>query len=280
MPGTEKAPQDRFIDANGLRLHYLDWGGSGDAVILLHGLSGNAHGFDYMAPTLAEQHHVLSVDMRGHGDSQWSTSYWPEDYIVDIKSLVDQLQLAPFHLLGHSLGSMVSQAYAGAHGKDLKSLMLLDAGPEISDERSGVTAQQSQVPQRNSFRNMEAAIAATMEGSPGSSKESIERRLRYALRENWVGRLVWKHDRELTWLRGAAGLKMRPRLWAALATVRCPTLIVRGETSDILSKGIVARMLETVPHAKSVEIKGVGHNLGDNPADTMGAVQSFLGSVG
>ena len=62
---------DKFIDANGLRLHYLDYGNDGAPwVVCVHGLTGNAHNFDALAPHLAAKYHVISVDVRGRGDSQ------------------------------------------------------------------------------------------------------------------------------------------------------------------------------------------------------------------
>lgn len=62
----------KFIDLNGLKLHYLDHGSDGRPhLLLLHGLNGNAHAFDLVAPNLTASHHVLALDLRGHGDSQW-----------------------------------------------------------------------------------------------------------------------------------------------------------------------------------------------------------------
>ncbi len=63
-------PESKFIAVNGLRLHYLDFGGAGKPTLLcLHGLNGNAHAFDHIAWNLATSHHVLALDLRGHGDS-------------------------------------------------------------------------------------------------------------------------------------------------------------------------------------------------------------------
>src|SRR6266853_1910862 len=90
------APIDRFVTGNGLRLHYLEWGAATKpSMILLHGIARHAHTFDHIASDFARDHHVLAVDMRGHGDSDWSPegAYLVEDYVKDIEGLVRQLGL-------------------------------------------------------------------------------------------------------------------------------------------------------------------------------------------
>ena len=69
---TTKAT-DRYVRVGDLNLHYLEWGEAGaPPVIMVHGLSGNAHNFDNLAPHLASRYHVISVDVRGRGDSDWA----------------------------------------------------------------------------------------------------------------------------------------------------------------------------------------------------------------
>jgi len=101
------SPTDRFVTVNGLRLHYLEWGTANrPSMILLHGIARHAHTFDHIAPDFARDHHVLAVDMRGHGDSDWSPAgaYLVEDYVKDIEELVRQLGLRRVTLLGNSTG--------------------------------------------------------------------------------------------------------------------------------------------------------------------------------
>src|SRR4026208_19402 len=95
VPAAQTSPgpaqyTDRYATVNGLRLHYLDWGaGAKPAMILLHGIARHAHMFDHIAPDLARDYHVLAIDMRGHGDSDWSPdgAYLVEDYVKDIEGL-------------------------------------------------------------------------------------------------------------------------------------------------------------------------------------------------
>src|ERR1043165_7781989 len=81
-----QSPEDRFVTVDGLRIHYLDWGGEGkQPLILLHGIGRVAHTFDHLAPHFSSNYHVMAVDMRGHGDSGWDPKggYLVEDYVKD-----------------------------------------------------------------------------------------------------------------------------------------------------------------------------------------------------
>src|SRR3954470_5605496 len=93
---AQPAYQDRFVTVNGIRLHYLDWGSPDKPpFIMLHGISRVAHQFDHLAPAFALNHHVIAIDMRGHGDSGWSPegAYVVEDYVKDLEAFVEKLNL-------------------------------------------------------------------------------------------------------------------------------------------------------------------------------------------
>jgi pimeloyl-ACP methyl ester carboxylesterase len=83
--------QDVLVIANGLKLHYLDWGNP-DAVpiVLLHGLCGNANYREFFACNVANEHRLLAIDQRGHGDSDWAENYGPRDYVLDLEAFIDQ----------------------------------------------------------------------------------------------------------------------------------------------------------------------------------------------
>ena len=111
-------PAVRYATVNGLRLRYLEWGTPGRRpLLLLHGIARHAHTFDHLAPHFASDHHVIAVDMRGHGDSAWDpkAEYLVEDYHRDIEALVAQLGLRGIVLWGNSTGGRVVQVFAGSH---------------------------------------------------------------------------------------------------------------------------------------------------------------------
>src|SRR4029079_80790 len=131
--GTATAFTDRFVTVNGLRLHYLDWGAATQPpLILLHGIARHAHTFDHLAADLSRDHHVIALDMRGHGDSAWSPegAYLVEDYVKDLEGLVAQLGLRRLTMLGNSTGGRVVQVFAGMHPELVDRLIVEDVGPE------------------------------------------------------------------------------------------------------------------------------------------------------
>src|SRR5688500_13160032 len=107
-------PADRFVTVNGLRLHYLDWGGTGRPLILVHGLDRHAHTFDHIAPHFRSRFRVIAVDMRGHGESAWDPDarYTVDDYVRGVEGVVDQLQLHAIAIRRTSTDGRVAQVAA------------------------------------------------------------------------------------------------------------------------------------------------------------------------
>ena len=276
MPSSP--PNDEFVQVNGLRLHYLDWRGDSDRVVLMvHGGTGNAHDWDGLAQELREDYHILSLDQRGHGDSDWSTEgYWPRQLAEDLTGFVEALGLPPFDLISQSMGVWTSIAYAGDQWKMLRHLVLTDFGPEVGREsareiRSNITDRPL------GFRSSEEAVAWLEKAYPTRPRALLERRVQYGMRLNWADRLVWKHDPEFTWITGSAGLKATPYLWEQLARIQCPLLVLRGERSTILTPEIRDRMLAAVPHAQSAEVPGSWHFLYDeSPEEFTRLARGFL----
>ncbi|MEO8681108.1 MAG: CocE/NonD family hydrolase, partial [Vicinamibacterales bacterium] len=127
------AAEDKFVTVNGLRLHYLDWGGAGKPpLVMLHGIARHAHTFDHIAADLSRDYHVIAVDLRGHGDSAWSPegAYLVEDYVKDLEAMVAQLRLKNLTLLGNSTGGRVAQVFAGMHPELVSAVVVEDVGPE------------------------------------------------------------------------------------------------------------------------------------------------------
>jgi pimeloyl-ACP methyl ester carboxylesterase len=128
---------DKFVNANGLRLHYIDYGNDGAPwVVCVHGLTANAHSFDALAPYLTAKYHVIAVDVRGRGDSQWGppTEYLPQNYVTDLARMLEQLGVARVSLIGTSMGGIISMMYAGGWPERVERLVLNDIGCEVDPE--------------------------------------------------------------------------------------------------------------------------------------------------
>lgn len=273
-------PKSRFVRVNGLRMHYLDWGGRDRPVlVLVHGLTSNAYTWEPFVRdgyVSTKDYRVIAVDQRGHGDTDHARDYSIQRFAEDYHAFAEKLGLGQYDLLGHSLGARHAMAYAGDHWQALRHLVLVDFGPEM--ERTGATQVRGSTTQRpTAFRNLDEAVEFMREANPGRSDEQLRHNAEHALRENYAGRLVWKHDAELAWISGSFGLKEVPYLWEQVGKIRCPTLIVRGADSNILGKGVMARMLEVMPSARAVEIPGAGHGVPqDQPQAFWRAVNEFL----
>ena len=126
--------QSRFFSANGLKLHYLDFGNpSKPPLVCIHGLSGNAHNFDALASYLSDDYHVMSVDVRGRGDSDWGPpgEYTAPVYVNDLALMLDALELDRVTLIGTSMGGIVAMIFAGGYPDRVERLVLNDVGPEV-----------------------------------------------------------------------------------------------------------------------------------------------------
>jgi esterase len=273
--------RDHYVTVNGNHLHYLDWGGSAERVLLLvHGLTSNAHAW---TPCIEDgyvsrkDYRILCLDQRGHGDSEHARDYSVHSFASDLHEFAVALGLEGYDLAGHSLGARHAMAYAGDHWRSLRKLVLIDFGPQMA--RAGAVEVKSRVTERpQGFSTMEKAIAFLKEAAPDRNEDDLRRTARYGFRLNFANRYVWKHDPELQWISGAFGVTEVPHLWKQVEKINCPTLIVRGETSNVLDQETVNRMLDVMPAATAVEIPGAGHAVPqDRPKEFWAAVNGFLG---
>ena len=273
------APADCFVEVNGLRLHYLDWGGPSDHVLLLlHGITGNCHAWDDFAAHVSGDFRVLALDQRGHGASEHAPEGYPVTaFASDIVEFQRVLGFGPFDLVGASLGGRNAMPYAAEHSASLRHLVLVDAGPEL--EPAGARTVMSGIGAERplAFRSRDEAGEYFRLRNPNTSPRQVERSIDYGLRLNWAKKLVWRHDPELLWITGSAGAREIPLLWESCGRISCPTLILRGEDSDVLGPTIMERMLAVMPSATAVEVPGAGHSiLIDQPDRFERAVRAFL----
>ena len=196
--GIEKKPKGRFVEVNGLKLHYLDWGDEGQrAHVLLHGITGNAHNWDYLAPNWSEGGRVLALDQRGHGESERATEGYPvQAFASDLYAFARKLDTVPFDATGHSLGSRNLIAFAGDHSDMLSHLVFSDCGPELP--RPGARNNNRRIGSRPAFfRTWQEAQTWYKETNSAWPIEHTVQVMRHALRENYAGKWVWTHDLDL-----------------------------------------------------------------------------------
>ena len=272
-------PKDRFVQVNGLRLHYLDWGGPGaQSLFLLHGISSNAHAWDHFADSLCDRFHIVAPDQRGHGDTDWATDGYDRDrYVEDFARFVEGLGARRFVLLGHSMGGSVAVAYAARYPQEVERLVIVDIGPEVDPAGLRRMGEQRRDPVEE-FESVEEVYRLMRSQDPVPPDDMLRHRARFALKRHPNGKWTWKYDKALRLPREPDRPGLGGDMWERLTDLRCPTLVVRGERSDILSRETAQGMVAVVPQGSLVEVPGAGHRVPlDNRPGFERAVRQFLG---
>ncbi|MFF2654944.1 alpha/beta fold hydrolase [Streptomyces sp. NPDC058045] len=275
---------DRFTTLNGLGAHYVEWGEPGrPALVMLHGLRSYARTFDPLAARLADRHHILALDTRGRGDSDWDPSgeYYTEAYVSDLEEFADRLGLDRFLLLGHSMGGTIAYVYTARHPDRVTAAIIEDIGPGSSLTGAGAERVKREVASTPAeFATLDAARAYWRSVRPGITAEALESRIRHTLRPGTCGRWLWKFD-----LHGIATARLDPDparqvdLWPYVEALRCPTLVIRGGASDFLPAATARAMAERNPRVRTLEIPGAGHYVHDDAPDLFSAaIEQFLTS--
>ena len=123
-----------YVDANGVRLNYLDWGGTGPALVVVHGLADSPHVFDDLAASLRDRFHVVAYARRGHGRSDAPRGpYGLATLVEDLHQLLDRLAIPRASLLGWSMGGNEITAFAAAYPDRVEKLIYLEGGYDWSD---------------------------------------------------------------------------------------------------------------------------------------------------
>src|SRR5688500_15455931 len=125
----DKSPhKSDFVNVNGIRLHYLDWGGEGDVILFLAGMGCNAHIFDHLAPRFTDRFRVMAFTRRGHGESDYpETGYDINTLTEDILQFLDTLEIDKVILAGHSMASVELSHFAALYPERILKLVFLDA---------------------------------------------------------------------------------------------------------------------------------------------------------
>jgi pimeloyl-ACP methyl ester carboxylesterase len=273
---------DRFQTAGGLQLHYLDFGGEGKPpLVCIHGLTGNAHNFDALVPHLKARYHVLALDVRGRGDSQWgpAADYNPQVYVSDLKEFLDALGIKRVSLIGTSMGGVISMMFAGGYPESVERLVLNDIGPEI-DPAGLMRILAYVVDAPDHFKDLAEVLAyyrTTYPPAANLSDAELTEWVRWSVKPAEGNGLMWKMDPAIR-QPPRGGSAARPiDLWLHYNRVMAPILIVRGAESDILSRDTAARMVKVQRGVRLVEVPGLAHAPSLVEPEALEAITDFLG---
>lgn len=262
MSSPPVVARDLFVEANGLRHHLLVRGKPGaPPIVMIHGLTGQAHTFNAIATQLAARYHVYCLDVRGRGESDWGPpdGYHVFNYVADLEAIREALALDRFTLVGTSMGGLISMYYASQHPDRVRRVVLNDVGPEIPPEGlQRIMAYVSHAPE--AFADLKAVVRYYRENYAPMlahvTDDQVTEFARWHVRKNDTGLFVWKMDPAI---RQFAAPPAGPDPWQAFRGMKCPVLVLRGAVSDVLSAETAARMCEANADCKLVEVPGVGH---------------------
>jgi len=271
-------PYDEYVVANGLRLHYLDWGNRNkQPLILLHGFLGHAHVWDRIARAFKDRFRVLALDQRGHGQSGWSqdTAYTIDDHFLDIDTFLTTLELSKVILIGYSMGGRNALFYAACKPSAGARLILVDARPDDTPQASQALKDLLLAfPLKASGLD---EVAQALRGLyPYLSKQCCMHIARYGYKQEDDGTFIPTYDTRMS----AQCERMNyatEGLWPYLPNIACPTLIIRGIESRFLSNEVAQRMCELIPVAVMREIPQATHMPAqENPVVFQRIVLEFL----
>lgn len=233
-------------------------------MLLVHGVGGGAWVWHEVAPLLAGAGHVVAVDLRGYGESQWSTAgaYATDDHVSDLLELFrDELDV-----VGFSWGGLVGLALAARRPELVRRLAIVDIAPSSPLGETEIR------PLPLVVRDQEEAVAAERALAPRAADATLEAVAALQTRPAEDGRLVRKLD---PFFAERWPFRSDDR-WAELASLSCPALVVRAGDSPVLSREEADRMNDHA-HVRLVEVPGCGHLVPlERPAELAAALTEFL----
>jgi pimeloyl-ACP methyl ester carboxylesterase len=264
---------------------YWEWGDAANDTVLvcLHGLTRQGRDFDVLARAMADRYRVVCPDVVGRGRSDWLAdpmAYSLPQYMSDMVTLLARVNARTLHCVGTSMGGLIGMTVAAIGHSLVHKLVLNDVGPRI--DGAGVARIGSNLGQVRRWRTLGEAADAIWAVSTGFGPHTREQWL--ALTEPQLKKdgdaLVPRSDVNIAQafkaVTSGAVSAGEASLWHTYDRVTCPTLLLRGELSDLLARDTAAEMATRGPRARCVEFAGVGHAPTLVQPEQVNAVREFL----
>lgn len=274
------------LDTKGLhRMAYWEWGDAANPQVLVcaHGFGRQGRDFDTLAQAMVDRYRVICPDVVGRGQSDRLAdpmAYVPPTYVADMVTLLARLNASTVHWVGTSMGGVIGLGLAALNDTPIRKLVLNDVGPRV--EWAFVQRLRSYLGAPLRWATLEEAADYLWSISSSFGPHSREQWL--ALSKPQLRRdgdaYVLHYDPAI----GAPVAALTPdaaavgeaMMWAAYDRVPCPTLLLRGVQSDLLSHETAQAMTQRGPKATLVEFAGVGHAPTLVQPDQVAVVRNFL----
>jgi pimeloyl-ACP methyl ester carboxylesterase len=270
------------------RMAYKEWGdpANGRVLVCVHGVTRVADDFDALARAMSDRYRVVCPDVVGRGRSDRlrdPAHYVVPQYVADMVTLIARVTADEegVHWFGTSMGALIGMMLAGLDGSPVRRLVLNDVGPTL--DPVALARIGDYIGQDIRFPSFEAGAAFVRDVSTAfgpHSDDQWHKLARDVLVQAPDGQWVRHYDlglaRPFAAMTSARAAEDEAALWAAYDAIRCPTLLVRGAQSDLLSRATAEAMTRRGPHPTLVEIPGVGHAPTFLQPDQIAIARDFL----
>jgi len=276
-PGRDRGTGDevRILTDDGVALEVVDRG-SGPALLLVHGFGGAKEDFADQLDELARTHRVVTLDLRGHGESDGpddESRYSLDRYAADLGNVLDALGIESCRLLGHSMGGMVVRRFVLGSPHRVEALVLMDTAPGPVPGLDGEMIDLGvQIANEHGMEELKRVLDAFSPlDSPAYQRVLAERP---GYRE--FGDAKFAALQRAMWVSMIVEIRDQPDQLADLGAVHCPTLVLVGVEDEAFRRPS-ERMAATIPGAELVVIPDAGHSPQfENPAAWLDALSGFL----
>ena len=258
---------------------YHEWGdpAARDVVVCVHGLTRNGRDFDVLGEALAPTHRVFAIDLPGRGESAWlgdPADYVFPTYLSTLTALLARTGAERVAWVGTSLGGLLGMVVAAQPNTPVAKLVVNDVGPAIEPAAlARIGAYVGADPQFASYDEVAAYIRSISPFGP-QTPEQWDHLTRSCVRQRPDGRWGFAYDPGIAVPFRASAAP--PDLWGLWDAIACPTLLLRGAASDLLTAATARAMTERGPRPRLVEFAGVGHAPMLLSPDQVAPVLAFL----
>lgn len=268
-PGRGPAMREHQLSCHGPhgphKMAYVEWGAADNPEVLIcvHGLTRNGRDFDALAEAMLDRYRVICPDIAGRGRSNWLTH--PQDYgfplyAADMRALMAHIGAETVDWVGTSMGGLIGMLIASETPQTIRRMVLNDVGPVLTAQSlQRIGKYTGNAPLFNDVAAAEDYIRMT--SAPfGKLTDAQWRHLTiHSIRERPDGKYEMAYDPALAAPFRQTMVYADLDLWSIYDAIKCPTLVIHGADSDLLTAATVREMSERGPKAKAVDIPGVGH---------------------
>ena len=246
------------------RVHYTEWGDPDNPKVLIcvHGLTRTGRDFDFLAAALEHEYRVICPDVVGRGQSDWlndKSDYTYPLYVNDMAMLLARIDAERIDWVGTSMGGLIGIFLASYTGSPIHKMVINDIGPRIpAAGLQRVATYVGQVVTFDSIEKMEKFLRTIAATFGNLSDEQWRHMTIHGARQLEDGRYTFAYDPGIAKNFRTLDLKDID-LWSMWDAIHCPTLVLRGEHSDVLDHADAVTMTERGPKATLIEFPGMGH---------------------